>query len=295
MIPRLIALLLIASVGLATERADPYRQPGVRELMSAVTFYLSFDEGLMPDLAAGDKYTPKVHGNYARTHKRPALAPGLLGRALVLGTGSAMYPAQGNAALARRGAMAFWIRPEQWKRDKDGNCVFIYAGRHFVVERQGPLPGPDGRPRRRACILCIGSGKGQKRATSIAASDLKSGVWHFFVVNWSWPRLELSIDAAAPMAKATAGPPPSNAFPWFSVGSRGGSRALMDELLIFRRPLTPAEIQSLYESLRPLPKETVLPSSPQSEWRRRRSWPMPSPACRCPLRLSGRSRPARAA
>jgi len=252
MMPHVVSLLLIASASAATEDTDAYRQPGVRELMSAVTFYLTFDEGLTPDLAAGDKYAPKTHGNYARTHKRPVLADGLLGKALVLGTGSAVYPTLGNASLDSRGAMAFWIKPEEWKREQDGNCVFVHAGRHFIVERQGPMPGPDGRPRRRASILCIGSGEGQKRSTSIMASDLDNGAWYFLVVNWSWPRLELSLDAAAPKAKATAGQPPANAFPAFSVGSRGGSRALMDELLIFKRPLTPAEIRTLYGCLRPV-------------------------------------------
>ena len=251
MMQHVVPALLMLSAPAASEGADPYRQPAVRELMSAVTFYLSFDEGLAPDLAAGEKYAPRIHGNYARTHKRPELADGLLGRALVLGTGSAMYPTSGNAPLHSRGAMAFWIKPEEWRRDKDGNSVFVYAGRHFVVERQGPMPGPEGRRGRHASILCIGSGEGQKRSTSIAAADLKNGVWYFLVVNWSWPRLELSIDGAAPRAKATAGPPPPNAFPWFSVGARGGSRALMDELLVFKRPLAPAEIRSLYESLRP--------------------------------------------
>ena len=246
-----VSLLLIASASAPAEERDPYRQPSVRELMSAVTFYLSFDEGLTPDLAAGDRYAPKIHGNYARTHKQPDLAEGLLGRALVLGTGSAIYPTLGNAPLDSRGAMAFWIKPEGWKRDKDGNCVFVHAGRHFIVERQGPMPGPDGRPRRHASILCIGCGEGQKRSTSIMAPDLKNSVWYFLVVNWSWPRLELSINGSGPKAKATAGKPPDNAFPSFSVGSRGGSRALMDELLIFKRPLSPADIRGLYESLRP--------------------------------------------
>ena len=243
--------LVLSAAPAATEGSDPYRQPAVRELMSAVTFYVSFDEGLVPDLAAGQKYGPKVYGDHARTRKQPALAEGLLGRALVLGTGSAAYPTLGNAPLDSRGAIAFWVKPQEWKYDKDGNCVFFYAGRHFIVERQGPLPGPDGRPRRRATILCIGCAEGQKRSTSVMSGDLKNGEWTFFVANWSWPRLELSINGAAPRAKATAGRPPADAFRSFSAGSRGGSRALMDEFLVFKRPLTPAEIRDLYELLRP--------------------------------------------
>jgi len=252
MMRHVLSTLLMLSAVATADDADPYREPALRELMAAVTFYVSFDEGLQPDLAAGKAYAPKIHGNYAKTRKQPEFVDGLLGRALVLGTGSAVYPTAGNAPFESRGAAAFWIKPLEWKSDKDGTSVFVLAGRHLIVERQGPQSGPDGRVRRHAGILCIGRGeKIQGRASTIMAPDLKNGEWYFIAVNWSWPRIEMSINGAAPHAKSTAGRPLADAFPRFNVGARGGSRALMDELLIFKRPLTPAEVRRLYRALRP--------------------------------------------
>jgi len=243
----LITALILPALIVGAE-PDPYRHEDLRELMEAVTLYVSFDAGFGPDLAAGAADEPRLHGGFSGQDKRPDLTAGLLGQALVLGTGSAVYPAPGNASLNSRGAIAFWIKPESWKTDNDPNSVFVHAGRHFIVERQGPLSGKEGTRNRDASLLCIGSAAGQQRATSIQAPDLPNGVWAFIVANWSWPRIEMSINGAAPRAKATAGHPPADAFSRISLGARTGSRALMDEVLVFSRPLTPREIRALYRA-----------------------------------------------
>jgi len=98
---RFITALILPAL-IARAESDPYRHEGVRDLMEAVTFYVSFDAGFRPDLAAGAADEPRLHGDFSGQRKRPSLAAGLLGQALVLGTGSAVYPAPGNASLDSR-------------------------------------------------------------------------------------------------------------------------------------------------------------------------------------------------
>ena len=84
------ALLVGAQAGLPD---SPYLAPPFRTLMEAVTFHVSFDaDSLMPDMAEGPKYAPRVFGAYRVKGSRPQFADGLVGRALVLGTGGASYP-----------------------------------------------------------------------------------------------------------------------------------------------------------------------------------------------------------
>jgi len=233
---------------------DPYDAVSLRSLMNAVTFRLSFDGGSMqPDMAAGPAWAPSVSGSYDKRFAAPQFEPGLCGEALVLGTGTGLYPGEGNLTLGRRGAVALWVKPLEWKRPNDGNVTFIIArGGLFYLQRQGPLQGEDGKKLRQEGIQYLAKrDAAQRRYTTLSGGIWENDRWYLLVANWSWPTMELSVNGGPFAVRALPGRPPDEAASGFIVGSIGGNRSLLDEILFFRRPLTVGETKGLYEALRP--------------------------------------------
>jgi len=232
----------------STSPSSPYLRPEMARLMEAVTFHASFDaDSMTPDMAEGPDYAPAVFGTYDNRRKSPQFADGLMGRALVVGTGGASYPRAGNMLLEKRGAVALWIRPENWQRPRDGNCVFaMTTNSTFYLERQGPDRDKDGRVRRHEGILyLIFPGRGG--ATLSGGSEWINGQWYLLVANWSWPTIELSVNGGPFEIGSLSAVPGEKVFGGLVLGDRGGSaRGLLDEFLAFRRPLSGAEAQLLY-------------------------------------------------
>jgi hypothetical protein len=218
--------------------------------MDAVTFRVTFDQGSMnPDMAEGPKYAPSVYGSQGERHREPQFAPGLLGQALVLGTGGAVYPREGNVLLEKRGAIAMWVKPEGWQRPNDGNCVFaMTSNATFYLQRQGPLVDDDGRVRRHEAVMYLARPPEVRSATLTAPSAWENGRWYLLVANWSWPTMELSIDGQPFDVGSLSGMPAEATFGGLVIGDRSGERrGLLDELIAFRRPLTLEEVQLLYQ------------------------------------------------
>lgn len=234
----------------ARTRSDwPYSKPGLRRLMEAATFHVSFDGGSMtPDMAEGEKYEPSIHKSQDASSKGPQFAEGLIGRALVLGSGSAVYPRAGNVLLERRGAIAVWIRPESWQRPKDGNCVFaMTSNATFYLQRQGPDQDEEGRVRRHEMVQYLALVPGERSGVLGGGSAWENGRWYLLVANWSWPAFELSVNGQPFAVKSLSGPPAEGVFGGLVLGDRGGSpRGLLDEFMAFRRPLTLDEAKLLY-------------------------------------------------
>jgi len=253
---RAAVLVGVSALAMAAEPAgptSPYFRPEFRRLMDAVTLHVSFDRGsMMPDMAEGASYAPKIFGARRDRSKTPEFAKGLVGQALVLGSGYAVYPRAGNVLLGKRGALALWIRPENWQRPRDGNCVFaMTTNSTFYLERQGPDVDADGRVRRHESVLYL-AGAPKKRLFNVAVGPAwENGRWHLLVANWSWPTFELSVDGrpfdiqSIPDALEDAG------FGDLALGDASGqARGLLDEVMAFRRPLTLEEAKLLH-SLRP--------------------------------------------
>jgi hypothetical protein len=182
----------LASAG---EPDSPYLRPALAGLMEAVTFHLSFDRQTMtPDMAEGDQYQPRLMGSQDRSSPRPEFAKGLIGQALVLGMGVGVYPRVGNVLLERRGALACWIRPEDWQRPNDGNVVFtMTSNASFYLEREGPRLGPDKRVIAHETVLYLAKQEG-RMFTLADYSRWENGRWYLVVANWTWPTFELSVN-----------------------------------------------------------------------------------------------------
>ena len=222
--------------------------------MDAVTFLLSFDSAtLLPDMAAGEAHRPQVSGSYDGARAGPEFAPGLVGKALVLGTGAGIYPRAGNLLLEQRGAAALWVKPTEWKRPNGSNVVFVMTSdAAFYLQRQGPLRGEDGRVKRHEHIQFLAkASKDQRRYTHIMGGKWENDSWYFLVANWAWPNMELSINGQPFSTKALPAKPDGSVFGSIVVGARGGDAGLLDEVLFFRRPLALEEVKMLYTATGP--------------------------------------------
>jgi len=222
-------------------------------LMEAVTFHVGFDDQTMaPDMAEGPEYAPTPYGTWDNRSPGPQFADGLLGKALVLGTGGAIYPRKGNVLLAKRGAVALWVCPQDWQRPKDGNCVFaMTTNSSFYLQRQGPDQDADGRIVRQEAVHYLVFLPGKRSAGIDAGPAWQNGRWYLLVANWSWPTLELSVNGEPFQVTSLEGLPEEKTFGDLAIGDRSGNRrGLLDEFLAFRRPLTAAEAKLLFETVR---------------------------------------------
>jgi len=245
-------LLILPAVCLMAEAScgeSPYRRPEFERLMDAVTFHVSFDaDSMKPDMAEAAEYEPKVYGAHNKASAGPEFADGLIGRALVLGTGGAVYPRVGNVPMERRGAMALWVRPQGWQRPRDGNCVFVMTSNaKFYLQRQGPLVDDDGKVRRHEGVQYLVFVPDQRTPTLTGGSAWENDKWYLLVANWSWPTFELSVDGGPFQVRSLAAAPPEGNFGSLVVGDRSGNaRGLIDEVMAFRRPLRIEEARLLF-------------------------------------------------
>jgi len=226
----------------------PYLEPGLGQLMDAVTLHVSFDAGTaVPDMAAGDDdYAPQLLGG-RNNNAGPQFAPGLVGQAMVLGSGGAVYPQRGNVTLENRGALALWIKPLDWQRPNDGNTVFaMTTNATFYLQRQGPLRGDDGKVVRHEGVQYLARTSGGRLANLVAGSEWENGRWYLLVANWSWPSFALSVNAEPFQSKSLSAAPTGEDFGNLRIGDGGPPRGLIDEVLAFRRPLEIDEVKLLY-------------------------------------------------
>lgn len=256
-------LLLLFRNGVAAEAAPAasaragyglYARPELQGLVEALTFHLSFDgASLLPDLAAGEKYTPALQRGAGPA--APEFAPGVSGQALVLGTGAGLFPSAGNLTISRCGAIALWVKPLGWQRPNGSNSVFLMASDClFYLQRQGPMRDADGKITRHEAIQYLAkSSRADRQFTGLMTGAWENGGWHFLVANWSWPQMQLSIDGGAFAVQALPARPAEGVFAAFLVGATGGDRGLLDEVMAFSRPLSLEEIRRLQTALGPPP------------------------------------------
>ncbi len=263
---RLICLLLALSLlpllpapVSAAETADPrtdlyFAHEGLRRLLEWATFKLSFDGGSMiPDLAAGD-WQPRLLGE-------PKFLPGLRGLALLAGgeSGSAIYPRDRNATLDTQGALALWLCPLEWTHYQGPNTEYVMTtNATFYLERQGPMHNEEGQVTRHEGLLGLVRGEPTANVTLVLdTSKWANGEWRLIVMNWAWPGFSISQNGGEFASLATKAVPPPGHFGDLIIGSRGGEKTLVDEVLFFRRPLSREEGRLLYEALKPPPTEVT--------------------------------------
>ncbi len=246
----LLAVSSLAAVADPPPLTDPrqdlhFANPQLRALMGWVSFRLSFDsQSLVPDMAAGEaRVTP---------HGTPRFAPGIRGSALVAGgdSGQGLYTRGPNAPLELRGALSLWVCPLAWTHQNGGNTTLVMTSNSsFYIQRQGPMHNAEGVVTRQEGLqyLMLSKTTGNQ-CLMVGTNDWPTGKWRFVVANWDWPTMSLSLDGGEFRSVSAKQPPAPADFGALIVGARGGETALLDEVTIYRRPLTLDETRELYRA-----------------------------------------------
>ncbi len=181
------------------------------------------------------------------------LVPGIKGNAFASGrdafgnTHSLFYkpvPAmRGNAAT-----VSFWLKPENWLGNDKRQHVFVTAanGQQRLLIYRIPYES--------RLAVFLGNLDDAKNATVIFTKvpSWKPGQWHQVTVSWNEKVLQLHLDGVSKAATVLKTPLTKD-FTTFAVGEHFGSddpgRTLIDEVRVFDRKLSAAELENEYKRL----------------------------------------------
>jgi hypothetical protein len=252
------------------------------DLFKAVTLYASYDESLEADFAGGERmlstrsnhpsekgkfvFAKGFDGKVFRIAKSKGVAGGCLHATDVLpDNGRVFYPAPKNLAYQKGGwggAVSVWIDTDPNKLLKTPFCDPIQ------ITQRGALNGGiwfdfnNAKPRDLRLGVFPAVPEGQKPMTEsdpnapmvrVPKIDFKAGTWHHVVLNWK------NFDTGKPDAHAALyidgkhiGDVKDRAIAMGWELDKAGIYVavsyigLLDELAVFNRPLTTAEIATLH-------------------------------------------------
>jgi hypothetical protein len=276
---RILGCFLLATF-LPTAAAEENRM--LTELQKAATFYASFDRTVRADIGGGE-LTPATRFNHETEAGKFVVQPviddsifriaagmGVHGGALeptnvLPRNGRIFFPAKGNIAFQKGGwggAVSFWLNTDPNQLLKTKFCDPIQ-----ITEKGANSGGlwfdfNDAAPRdaRMGFFPAVPTGQQPIKEDDpdaplikVKAVSFKSGEWHHVLLNWQ------NFDTGKPDAVAElfidgkrigSGKDRAIAMDW-NLGHAGiyvavNYLGLLDELAIFRRPLTEAEIGELF-------------------------------------------------
>jgi hypothetical protein len=265
---------------LPTAAAEENRM--LTELHKAATFYASFDKAVRADFG-GEELTPATRFNHETEAGKFVVQPGFDDKIFRIAAGKGVhggaleptdvlprngrifFPAKGNIAYQKGGwggAVSFWLNsdPNMLLKTKfcdpiqitekganNGGLWFDFNDASPRDARMGFFPAvPAGRQP-------IKEDDSDAPLIKVQAVGFKSGEWHHVLLNWQ------NFDTGKPDAVAElfidgkrigSGKDRAIAMDW-NLGHAGiyvavNYLGLLDELAIFRRPLTEAEIGELF-------------------------------------------------
>ena len=247
----MLFLLAEAAFGGAAERYLLPSTPTLDLFSDDILFYMSFDDALpTADMAAGEAKPSRMRGKLR-------LGAGLWGKAMLFGDGEGVemeFPMAANMPVPRPGALSFWVCPFAWTRADDEPSVYFFLafGRGVIcLQRQGALGG--GKRRNNCfCFTCHGLPgipNVSASTTSDATRPWQNGQWHLVVINWRPSLLEAWLDGK-PLRSITLKRPIRReefAIGRFRLGMLKSEPTLMDDFAIYRRPLSAAEVRTLWK------------------------------------------------
>ena len=241
-----VGFVLLVAVSLTTARGDEGVMDRVlSRFAAAVTFHLSFDDASAgAELSCGEA---KPREAQVRIEQRP----GLVGNAFLSGGQGLSFPAAGNIDLSRSGALCVWISAHEWpaQREEVPYLFFINVvdhGRNLMLARMGQKANHE------AVYLYAKTGIGlsARGGDSLA---WKNGEWHLLVANWRSDSIEFSLDGREFLRRDLPAFTQGDEKPGLLlIGGKGDPRHryLMDELMVFNRPLEAPEVRWLIEMVR---------------------------------------------
>ena len=250
-----------AASGTEFPYASPYlANAAIIELLSDVILFVSYDAGSMkPELAAGERDLTRKHPPHGADAKRAApvgtYEPGILGKALRADSGAGQYAVQDNIRLHANGAIAFWLKPLDWTGSGNSYFFLLPGGNKMGIMRQALLQDETGKIRRheRFSVYARRNPADSRGAAGVWRGErFVENQWFLVVVNWAWPNVSMSVNGAPfDTGKSLTGFPEwKDTVESFYLGSRGGGPTLMDEVMIFSRPLDVAEAKLIHDTVR---------------------------------------------
>jgi len=198
-------------------------------------FLATFDGSAEPAVAANPEsyYADELHYSYGVSNM--AVVP--------KGRGYCRYPCEGNID-PKQGTIAMWVRPINWTGAEAGAFVFFaLEGKGRMILAKHYRTGGD-----LFFIIDRTGGEGARVDHDIDA--WLPGRWHHVAASWNPKEVALYCDGKLTARAAKAAPAPT-AVKDFYVGRTSSSKigeAALDEVQIYKRPLSPEEVARLYAS-----------------------------------------------
>ncbi len=158
------------------------------------------------------------------------------------------------------GAVSMWLSPEAWRGAERGPFRIFFAANDKEVRTNELLIYKNGATNQ---ILFLIGNNNPKHWSLIGRniSDWKQGEWHFLCASWSKDVLYLYIDGKIQDAQRKALPDAD--YNILHVGSRDwkneGGLTLIDDLAIYDKTLSLAEMDAIYRKTRPLKNDRNAP------------------------------------
>lgn len=223
--------------------APPPVNPALEKFGAAITFYASFDEMVTADLSNGSGVprNPKIEIERK---------PGLYGQAFLAGEQDVAYDAASNIDLSKPGAVAMWVSAFEWKRDLPETPYIFFLrildhGRNVMLARMGM------KANKETVYAYAQAGNDKKTLGAGNTQKWEDAQWHLLVVNWRSDALEFSCDGSAMVRGNVSDFGKVEGKPGLLiVGNKGDTnqRYLVDEVMVFDRPLQQDETNWLWES-----------------------------------------------
>ena len=239
---RTLAAIFLLSLGAMAQMNFPPFSPDL-------SFYHSFDEGAEADLALGGE---KVVWKSGTVHFAEGRRGGL---ALVCGKGGALlrFSRRGSLDFSRPGTIVVFYRPLGWEEQTKERWprLFLWGieSNQGYIGLQGANDPKDRCMCERPFHLMLLYGKRLPNAAYSIPAPGKTGCagWHFLAFTWAGAELSVKYDAQPPRHFSHPLPLQENDFPCthFSIGSSSHWKYLLDDVIIYRRRLSPDELEQI--------------------------------------------------
>lgn len=207
-----------------------------------VLFRASFDGSAKPEVARGNPEA-QLHGKIEYTE-------GKLGQAVIVGEmGAVSYQSAGNLD-PQAGSIAMWVKPLNWKWDDDKFHIFFDSHGLGWLMLHKFYSAPMG-------VLCrIADEYDNANYAAAPTTGWPKDDWRHFVGTWTRNEQRIYVDGELISVNSNYQKMPRKFADTFSIGQQKPSfdvpeapadSTAIDEVMIFKRPLTRKEAAALHE------------------------------------------------
>ncbi|MBI4026775.1 MAG: hypothetical protein HY360_17460 [Verrucomicrobia bacterium] len=219
-------------------------------LDKAVTFRLSFDKGLEPEVALGDSI-----GKFLGKDVEPRFTKGLKGQGFLTGkeNQAAQFAAKDNVP-EEEGSVVFWMKGlpgVTWNKADKLHYSFFYLN-----GRNGNLIFYKYFEHSNTCLFSeVHTPENQRQVSMISLPRYTEDEWHFYTFTWKGEKMSLFLDAELESAKEDFLFPSISDKSMFFIGQcmgAGEENRVVDEFTIYNQALSEQDLAAIYKACRSL-------------------------------------------